>query len=177
MYSYIVVEVTVVNCISNNNNRMIIETNADFHLLHTFLRLYVLLKVGLRVLNCVCYTLGSDLPGKAGEVDQSDVPGTWGHASGGPHVWSGLPSVRYLWHTVHHDTEAVSLGQWPTWKWVVSDSKPWLCNFLKCSVTRLTVFNLPGCSISCSIWREITKHKRQRSRILQTLFSQVSYDI
>lgn len=35
MYLYIVVEVTVVNCI--NNNRMIIAANADFHLLHTVL--------------------------------------------------------------------------------------------------------------------------------------------
>lgn len=77
-------------------------------------------KVDLKFLNFGWCAPGADLPGKAGEMDQSDVPGTWGRAGGGPHVWPGLPSVWYLRHPVHHDTKAMSLGQWPTWQWVVS---------------------------------------------------------
>lgn len=77
-------------------------------------------KVDLKFLNYGWCSPGADLPGKAGEMDQSDVPGAWGRAGGGPHVWPGLPSVRYLRHPVHHDTKAMSLGQWPTWQWVVS---------------------------------------------------------
>ncbi len=78
-------------------------------------------------------TPGSDLPGQAGEMVQSDVPGAWGCARRGPHVWPGLPFVWHLWHPVHHDAEAMSLGQWPTRQWVVStlhfqgDFQLWLC--------------------------------------------------
>lgn len=144
---------------------MISATDADARVTREVFLLcfYVLLKVGLRGLNCDWYTLGSDLPGKAGEVDQSDVPGTRGRAGGGPHVRPWLPSVRYLRHSVHHDTEAVSLGQWPAWQWVVSDSPPWLCTFSKCSVTRLATFIGAERSIGYSIWKEIAKETAKQS--------------
>lgn len=74
---------------------------------------------------CWCLA-GSDLPSQAGQMALSDIPGTWSCPRGGPHVWSGLPSVRHLWHPIHHDTEAMSLDQRATQQWVVDKFVEWL---------------------------------------------------
>lgn len=118
--------------------------------------LYTSPKVDLKFLNYGCSAPGSDMPGKAGEIDQSDVWGAWGRAGGGPHVWPGLPSVRYLRHPVHYDTKAMSLGQRPTWQWVVNTFRLTFSTGLKCNITWMTVFkNKDRRGLACEMHGEI----------------------